>query len=143
MKFENTTAVREILKMKKRLRIVQGGTGAGKTIAILLILIDKAQSLEGKIISVVSETIPHLKRGAIRNFLEIVESHSYYKDDRWNKTDYIYTFETGSKIEFFSADQPGLGPQLPRSTSVNRNSGSSSGPLASASMTDRPISSSG
>jgi len=106
MKFENTTAVREILKMKKRLRIVQGGTGAGKTIAILLILIDKAQSLEGKIISVVSETIPHLKRGAIRNFLEIVESHSYYKDDRWNKTDYIYTFETGSKIEFFSADQP-------------------------------------
>lgn len=106
MKFKTTTAVRKVLKMKKRLRIVQGGTGAGKTISILLILIDKAQSLEGKIISVVSETIPHLKRGAIRNFLEIMESHGYYKDERWNKTDYIYTFETGSKIEFFSADQP-------------------------------------
>lgn len=32
--------------------------------------------------------------------------HHYFKDDRWNKTDYTYTFETGSKIEFFSVDQP-------------------------------------
>jgi phage terminase large subunit len=35
-----------------------------------------------------------------------MEQHHYFKDDRWNKTDFIYTFETGSKIEFFSADQP-------------------------------------
>jgi phage terminase large subunit len=33
-------------------------------------------------------------------------AHQYFTDDRWNKSDYIYTFETGSKIEFFSADQP-------------------------------------
>ena len=32
--------------------------------------------------------------------------HKYFKDARWNKTDYTYTFETGSKIEFFSVDQP-------------------------------------
>lgn len=89
--------------MKKRLRIVQGGSSAGKTIAILLILIDQAQR-EKKLISVVSETMPHLKRGAIRDFLSIMEEHGYYKDDRWNKTDFIYEFETGSKIEFFSAD---------------------------------------
>jgi len=56
--------------------------------------------------SVVSESFPHLKRGAIRDFLLIMEEHQYFKDDRWNKTDYTYTFETGSKIEFFSADQP-------------------------------------
>lgn len=35
-----------------------------------------------------------------------MEQHGYFKPDRWNKTDYTYTFETGSKIEFFSADQP-------------------------------------
>lgn len=35
-----------------------------------------------------------------------MQSHGYYNDERWNKTDYIYTFETGSRIEFFSADQP-------------------------------------
>ncbi len=32
--------------------------------------------------------------------------HKYFKDDRWNKSDFTYTFETGSKIEFFSADMP-------------------------------------
>lgn len=35
-----------------------------------------------------------------------MKEHQYFKDERWNKTDYTYTFETGSKIEFFSADQP-------------------------------------
>jgi phage terminase large subunit len=42
----------------------------------------------------------------MRDFLQIMKDHQYYKDKSWNKTDYIYTFETGSKIEFFSADQP-------------------------------------
>lgn len=91
--------------MKKRLRIVQGGARAGKSISILLILIDIAQSVEEKVISVVSETVPHLKRGVIRDFLDIMQSHRYYKDAAWNKTDFIYKFDTGSIIEFFSADQ--------------------------------------
>ena len=42
----------------------------------------------------------------MRDFLLIMQEHRYFKDERWNKTDYTYTFETGSKIEFFSADQP-------------------------------------
>lgn len=104
--FQQTQALKKILNLKKRLRIVQGGTAAGKTIAILLILIDIAQSTKNKIISIISETLPHLRRGAIRDFLAIMEAHNYYKDDRWNKSEFTYHFETGSKIEFFSADQP-------------------------------------
>ena len=38
--------------------------------------------------------------------MEIMKGHRYWKEDRWNATDKIYTFETGSRIEFFSADQP-------------------------------------
>lgn len=56
--------------------------------------------------SVVSESFPHLRRGAMRDFLLIMKEHDYYKDSLWNKTDSTYTFETGSVIEFFSADQP-------------------------------------
>lgn len=56
--------------------------------------------------SCVSESFPHLKRGIIRDFLSIMMEHKYFNDNRWNKTDYTYTFETGSKIEFFSVDQP-------------------------------------
>lgn len=104
MKFKQTTAVKKILQLKKRLKIIQGGSSAGKTIATLLIFIDRAQTRKNVLSSVVSETIPHLKRGAIRDFLNIMEGHGYFKEANWNRTDFTYTFETGSKIEFFSAD---------------------------------------
>jgi len=42
----------------------------------------------------------------MRDFLMIMQEHKYFKDSRWNKTDYKYTFPNGSIIEFFSADQP-------------------------------------
>ena len=103
--FIETSAVRKILALKKRLKILQGGSSAGKTIGVLLIFIDRAQSMKGNLASVVSETFPHLKRGAVRDFINIMEEHGYFKEERWNKTELTYTFETGSKIEFFSADQ--------------------------------------
>lgn len=105
--YTSTTATQKLLKLNKRIRAVCGGTSASKTISILLWLISYAQSNKNELISVVSESFPHLKRGAMRDFLLILEEHNYYKDERWNRTDYVYTFETGSKIEFFSADQPG------------------------------------
>jgi phage terminase large subunit len=104
--FQATTAVNKIIELKKRIRIIQGGTSAGKTIAMLLILIDRAQIEKGKTFSVVSETVPHLKRGAIKDFLAIMQQHNFYKDSKWNRTDFIYKFDTGSTIEFFSADTP-------------------------------------
>jgi len=54
--------------------------------------------------SIVSESVPHLKRGAIRDFKNIMMSQGYWKEDAWNGTDSIYTFETKSQIEFFSSD---------------------------------------
>jgi len=104
MRFIATTTLRKILKMKKRLKFVQGGTSGGKTIAILQYLIDKAQQRDGIIISVVSESLPHLKLGAMRDFLNIMKGHNYYEESRWNRTDHTYTFSNGSIIEFFSAD---------------------------------------
>ncbi len=112
-----TSAVKKISKLTKRIRCIPGGTAAGKTIGIIEILIDLAQRDKSPTLtSIVSESFPHLKRGAIRDFLNIMETQKYFVPDRWNKTDYIYTFETGSKIEFFSADQPGKvrGPRRQR-----------------------------
>jgi phage terminase large subunit len=102
-----TSATNKLLKLRKRIHGVAGGTSAGKTISILQILIDKAQSSKSpKLISITSESMPHLKRGCIRDFLNIMEEHNYFVPSRWNKTDFTYTFETGSKIEFFSLDMP-------------------------------------
>lgn len=103
--FQETTATKKIVSLNKRIRAVCGGTSASKTISILLYLIALAQSdKEPTLTSVVAESIPHLKRGAIRDFKNILQSHRYWKENNWNATDSIYTFETGSKIEFFSSD---------------------------------------
>jgi phage terminase large subunit len=105
--FQITTATKKISKLHKRIRAIQGGTSASKTISILLILIDKAQrDTTPTLTSIVSESFPHLKRGVMRDFLSIMGEHNYYDENRWNRSDFIYTFETGSKIEFFSVDQP-------------------------------------
>ena len=117
MKYLETTAYQKIEKTRKRIRIIQGGTAAGKTIGIIMYLIMRALHDEKPTLtSIVSESFPHLKRGAIRDFLSIMEAQEGYDENDWNKTDYVYTFPGGSKIEFFSADQPGKvrGPRRDR-----------------------------
>jgi len=93
-----------MLSLKKRIKIVQGGTSAGKTFGILPILIDKAARIDGLEISVVAETIPHLRRGALRDFLKIMKWTNRYIDEHFNKSLLRYEFHNGSVIEFFSAD---------------------------------------
>ena len=102
--FQRTTAINKILALKKRIKIVQGGTSAGKTYGILPILIDQACKQPNTEISVVSESIPHLRRGALKDFLKIMKSTQRYVDERYNKTLLKYEFANGSFIEFFSAD---------------------------------------
>lgn len=105
MAFQFTTAIRKIASMRSRVRILQGGSSAGKTIGILACLIDTALVRKGILISVVSETLPHLKKGAIRDFQKIMQDHNYWQRSAWNETTSTYTFpSTGTKIEFFSAD---------------------------------------
>lgn len=107
MPYVLTTATQKIARLKQRIRGIAGGTAAGKTISCLQYLIDDAQTDKTPTLtSVVSESFPHLRRGAMRDFLNIMKDHNYFVDSRWSKTDYTYTFETGSKIEFFSADMP-------------------------------------
>lgn len=106
MDFKPTTSLHKIRRLKARLRICQGGARAGKTIAILMCLIDLAGTHENLIISVVSETMPHLKKGAMRDFIAILQARGYWDYEAWNKSDSIYTFPNATIIEFFSADSP-------------------------------------
>jgi phage terminase large subunit len=103
--FVRTTAVNKILALKKRKKVIQGGSSASKTYSILAVLIDKAAKTPRLEISVVSESIPHLRRGAIKDFAKIMKDTARWNDDRWNKSLLTYSFANGSFIEFFSADQ--------------------------------------
>ena len=103
--FRRTTAINKLLQLKARKKIVQGGTSAGKTFGILPILIDRAAKTPRLEISVVSETIPHLRRGAMKDFLKIMEQTGRYFENNWNRSLLTYSFANGSYIEFFSAEQ--------------------------------------
>ena len=106
MQVTKTLALNKLRSLNSRTKIIRGGSSAGKTIAILLILIDYAIRNKGKEISVVSESIPHLRRGALKDFLNILKALNRYDEKKYNKSTLKYEFSNGSYIEFFSTDQP-------------------------------------
>jgi len=99
-----TTAIDKIEALQKRIKIIQGGTSAGKTYSVLAVLITKAASYPLTEISIVAESIPHLRRGALKDFLKIMKENNRYFDERFNKSLLRYEFSNGSVMEFFSAD---------------------------------------
>jgi phage terminase large subunit len=102
--FKRTTATNKVLALKRRTKIIQGGTAASKTYSILAVLINKAIQQPNLEISVVAESIPHLRRGALKDFLKILKWTNRFNDDQFNKSLLTYNFKNGSVFEFFSAD---------------------------------------
>lgn len=83
----------------------QGGTGSSKTYSVLQLLLSRALT-EKLYISICSISLPHLKKGAMRDWLAILNSYNLYDEKRHNKSN--NTFHVGqSVIEFFSLDMPG------------------------------------
>jgi len=83
----------------------EGGTYSSKTYSILQLLILIAQHAKRKLkISVVSESLPHLKRGAIYDFKNLMDDA--FDDRCYNKTEQTYNFGNGL-LEFFGADESG------------------------------------
>ena len=104
MQVKKTIALAKLRELKGRVRIVKGGSSAGKTICILSILIDYALKNSGEVISVVAGTVPALRRGSYKDFIQILKGLNRYKENQHNKSIMRYTFNNGSYIEFFSTD---------------------------------------
>ena len=102
----STTAQKKIAKLRRRIRIVQGGTSSSKTFSILPLLINYATTHPNSEISVVSESVPHLKRGVIRDFKKIMQWTGNWKEEQYNRSSMTYNFVNGSFIEYFSVDNP-------------------------------------
>ena len=97
----------KLIKCRKPLIIQEGGTSSSKTYSEIQkeIIIARQWADKGlsKVTSIVSESLPHLKRGAIRDFLGIMKEWKFFNGNNWNKSEYTYKFGD-SVIEFFSAD---------------------------------------
>ena len=104
MTLQETTALRKIIAMKKRIRIVQGGTSAGKTYDILMDELDEAIRQKGILTTIMSDTMPNLRHGAMRDFIKIAKETGAWDFGEWNSTYSTFALSNGSTIEFYSAD---------------------------------------
>jgi phage terminase large subunit len=82
----------------------QGGSSSGKTYSILQVLFLRAIEHPRSVTTVVGETIPNLKSGALRDAQTIVASAPILQKliTSYNATDRVYTMYNGSIIEFKS-----------------------------------------
>lgn len=107
MKYSLTTTLEKLQALTARIWVVQGGTSAGKTIAILWYILNWAIEHNGKVCTVVSDTFPNLRTGAMRDFLDICRETNILEACTWNKTNSTLEMPNGSIIEFYSVDTMG------------------------------------
>jgi phage terminase large subunit len=84
----------------------KGSTRSSKTWSILQLLYTIAFfSTRPRVISIVSESLPHLKKGCIRDFRTMLENEGIWDENDWNATDKFYKVGKCT-IEFFGVDTP-------------------------------------
>lgn len=86
-------------------KVIQGGMSAGKTFAIITLLVGYCQSYADSLVTVVGLSYPHLEAGSIRDFTKIMKEVNIWEDERWNKSAKTYSFANGSVLEFKSIDR--------------------------------------
>lgn len=85
----------------------EGGARSGKSYGTIQILIHLATNRPKTRISIVSHSLPHIKRGAYRDFAEIMDDWGLWDDNQFSFTEFVYTFKNGSYIELFGLEDPG------------------------------------
>lgn len=90
---------------KYRIIANKGGTRSTKTWSLLQLMLIIATS-QKVLISIVSESMPHLRKGAMRDMERILDNAMLVEDKHYqrNRTENTLTFPNGGMIEFFSVD---------------------------------------
>lgn len=105
--FIRTTAINKLKKMTARKKVVQGGTSSGKTYGIIPILIDRAIKNARTTTTIVAESVPAVKSGALKIFFDVMIDTNRWNEDSYNATERIYTFTNKSTIQFTSFETVG------------------------------------
>ena len=100
---QQTTALRKISGLKKRIKVIRGGQGAGKTISILILLINHASSKANKEILIVSEELTKMRLTVIKDFVKVMQLAGIYQESHF-LAGTLYRFKNGSFIKFIGLD---------------------------------------
>lgn len=93
----------EALQQGYPIIVNEGGARSGKSFGIVQCLILIAITKPTRI-SIVSHSLPHIKRGAFRDFRLIMHEWGLWDDAQFSYTDFIYEFKNGSYIELLGME---------------------------------------
>lgn len=105
-----TRALRKIAQLKKRIWVIQGGQGAGKTFAICLLIINHARSQPNKEVFIASAELSKMRITIIKDFVKILRELGIYEEVR--VIDTLVRFRSGSFVKFIGLDKEDVGKGL-------------------------------
>ena len=108
---QETTSLRKIAALKKRIKVIRGGQGAGKTISILILLINHASSKSGREILILSSELTKMRLTVIKDFVKLMRQIGIYNESRFIAGT-LYRFPNGSFIKFIGLDKSDVGKGL-------------------------------
>lgn len=82
----------------------QGSSRSSKTFSIVQWLCMMCHKEAGMTVSIIRAGMPSIKRTVYRDFKDVMLSFGWWNDKSMNKSEFVYTFDNGSWIEFFSTD---------------------------------------
>lgn len=108
---QSTTALRKIAALKKKIRVIRGGQGSGKTISILILLINHAFNKPNREILIISAELTKMRLTVIKDFVKIMREMGVYEDHSFIAGT-LYRFPNGSFIKFIGLDKADVGKGL-------------------------------
>lgn len=108
---QQTTALRKIAALKKKIRVIRGGQGSAKTISILILLINHASSNPDREVLIVSSELTKMRLTVIKDFIKVMKMFSIFDEHRF-VAGTLYRFPNGSFIKFIGLDKEDVGKGL-------------------------------
>lgn len=108
---KQTTALRKIAGLKKKIKAIRGGQGSAKTISILILLINHASSNQDREILIISSELTKMRLTVIKDFVKVMKLAGIYDEHRFIAST-LYRFPNGSFIKFIGLDKSDVGKGL-------------------------------
>jgi len=106
-----TTALRKVSALKRKIQVIRGGQGSGKTISILILLVNHASRVPDREILILSSELTKMRLTVIKDFVKVMKSAGI-----WNERNFIagtlYRYPNGSFIKFIGLDKDDVGKGL-------------------------------